>query len=261
MTTSLAIAVAVGFCLFGGAILGTIIGRRLPLDHQGDATKSVVSASMAVVGTMSALVIGLLISNGSTDFKARAAKVMVLGNEIVQLDTLLGRYGPGASSVRAGLRLYARTKLEDLFPTDPRLRPNVDRAATSAILNGVEDGILALPTVGERQTWLRDQALQLALTVNETQAELSRENVGSLPQPFVAVLVFWLTALFVSFGLFAPRNGTTLTAILLCAACIAMAIKLVADMNTPLDGRILLTRPPIHISGEPLRHAIESLGR
>jgi hypothetical protein len=68
-----------------------------------------------------------------------------------------------------------------------------------------------------------------------------------------------LTVLFASFGLFAPRNATTIVAVFLCVFVIAAAVKLVLDMDTPFAGRIRLTPPPIHISGDPLRRAIETI--
>ena len=40
-----------------------------------------------------------------------------------------------------------------------------------------------------------------------------------------------------------------------------VAIKLLADMNAPLDGRIRFNPPPIHISGDPLARAVEVIGR
>ena len=34
------------------------------------------------------------------------------------------------------------------------------------------------------------------------------QNASSVPLPLLVVLVLWLTIIFVSFGLFAPRNAT-----------------------------------------------------
>jgi len=58
--------------LVGGAFAGWETRRRLPAHHLNDETKSLVSVSMAVVGTISALVLGLLISNANTSFIARS---------------------------------------------------------------------------------------------------------------------------------------------------------------------------------------------
>src|SRR5207248_11627318 len=54
--------------LAGGAFVGWETRQRLPAHHLNEETKSLVSVSMAVVGTISALVLGLLISNANTSF-------------------------------------------------------------------------------------------------------------------------------------------------------------------------------------------------
>lgn len=254
-TTSLGIALIVQFALFGGAVIGLVIGRRLPAPHLHSETRGVVSASMAVVGTMSALVISLLISSGSTSLKARTGDVALLASDIIRLDTLLRRYGPEAGPVRDALHRYATMKVEDLFPSDTR--PNVDNPATFAMLDNVEDLILTLKPGDDRERWLSTQALQLAVAVGDVQARLSQEDVNSLPLPFLGAVMLWLTVLFASFGLFAPRNVTVVIALFLCALAVSAAIKLVLDMDTPFAGRIQLSRPPIHISSEPMRRAIE----
>lgn len=42
-------------------------------------------------------------------------------------------------------------------------------------------------------------------------------SVGtSVPVPFLAVLIFWLTITFASFGLFAPRNATVIAVLFVC---------------------------------------------
>ena len=77
--------------VFGSAMLGMRISRRLPEHHLSAEAKATVSVSIAVVGTMTALVIGFLISNASTAFTARNATVSLLSSNIGQLDALLRR--------------------------------------------------------------------------------------------------------------------------------------------------------------------------
>jgi VIT1/CCC1 family predicted Fe2+/Mn2+ transporter len=257
MTSSFGIATFILFALFFGATLGLLIGRRLPAHHLTGETKAVVSATMAVVGTMSALVIGLMISNGSTAFKARNADVSLLASQIVQLDTLLRRYGSDADEVRHMLSRYATMTSKDLFPDRRGMTPNVDNSVTRKALDEAQDLLLTLKSSDDRQRWLSAQALQSTLAMGETRARMSQENVGSIPLPFLGAVILWLTVLFTSFGLFAPRNITAIVAIFLCALAISAAIKLVLDMDTPFDGLIRLAKPPIHISSDPLRHAIE----
>src|SRR5437762_12325704 len=89
--------------LAGGAFVGWETRQRLPAHHLNDETKSLVSVSMAVVGTISALVLGLLISNANTSFIARNGEVTMLSADILRLDQMLRLYGPEANPARGKL--------------------------------------------------------------------------------------------------------------------------------------------------------------
>ncbi len=58
---------------------------------------------------------------------------------------------------------------------------------------------------------------------------------NSIPLPFLVTLVFWLAILFISFGLFAPRNATAVMVLLLCAVSVSAAIFLFLEMDRPFD--------------------------
>jgi len=68
------------------------------------------------------------------------------------------------------------------------------------------------------------------------------------------VLVFWLTALFIGFGLFAPRNGTVVASLLVSSLSVSGAIFLILEMYAPYAGLIQL-------SSAPLRAALSQLGK
>jgi hypothetical protein len=77
---------------------------------------------------------------------------------------------------------------------------------------------------------------------------------NSIPLPFLVILVFWLTIVFVSFGLFAPWNATVVAALFVCAISVATALFLVLEMESPFTGFI-------RVSPDPLRYALSSLGK
>jgi len=255
--------IALGFLcvIFGSAMLGLLIGRRLPAHHMTPETKATVSVSMAVVGTMTALVIGFLISNASSSFKARNGAVAEMSSNIILLDATLRRYGPETEAVRAGLQSYSTMELQDLFSSGTSRRPSVDDPKSAAALEVVQDRILALKPADDRQRWLSAQALTLAAGVNQERSLLVQQNVTTLPLPFVGAVLLWLVVVFASFGLFAPRNVTAFVALFFCAFAVSSAIKLVLDLDAPFEGGIRLTAPPIHLSSDPLRHAIEAINR
>jgi hypothetical protein len=70
----------------------------------------------------------------------------------------------------------------------------------------------------------------------------------------LAVLVFWVAIIFLSFGLFAPRNATVLAALLVCALSVSGSIFLLLELNSTFDGAI-------RISSAPMRDALTRLGR
>ena len=65
------LALIVWVLVFAAALVGLAVGARLPDRHRTDESRSVVSVSMAMVGTLTALVLGLLLSNASISFRTR----------------------------------------------------------------------------------------------------------------------------------------------------------------------------------------------
>jgi hypothetical protein len=69
----------------------------------------------------------------------------------------------------------------------------------------------------------------------------------------LVVLVFWLTIIFTSFGLFAPYNTTVVATLFVCALSVSGAIFLILELDYPFGGLL-------RISDIPLRDAIAHLG-
>jgi len=180
---SLEIGLAMLAIVFSGAFLGMLLNRRLPSDHVSSDTKTAISVSTAVIGTMSALVIGLLISSASSSFSARNGAVSRLSADIIQLDGLLHRYGPEAAPVRQALQRYTAMKIVDLTPVGNNGISNMDSPASLRALEEVQDLILALKTTDNRQHWLIDQAMQLVADVGGARSLLIQQNESSIPLP------------------------------------------------------------------------------
>ena len=80
-------------------------------------------------------------------------------------------------------------------------------------------------------------------------------SLGStVPVPFLVVVVFWLTIVFGTFGLFAPRNATVVAVLFLCALSVAGSLLLILEMEQPFQGLM-------RISDAPLRYALSQLGQ
>jgi uncharacterized membrane protein YqgA involved in biofilm formation len=251
MQTPLIIGCIVFLILLAGALTGWTVRQRLPAHHLSDDTKSLVSVSMAVVATVSALVLGLLISNANTSFGAIEGEVTALSAQILRLDQMLRRYGPDAKPARDTLRQYAEHRAADMFPDDPA-DFRVGSPATYELLQRTEDSILTLKPADSRGRWWLDQAMTLAGKIGDTRWLLIQQVGHGTPKAFVALLVFWLTLLFASFGLFAPRNFISAATLTLCALAVAGAVGMILELEKGFGGLV-------HISPDPMRHAVEAL--
>jgi hypothetical protein len=60
--------------------------------------------------------------------------------------------------------------------------------------------------------------------------------------------------MFLSFGIFAPRNATVIVAFLVASLSIGSSIFVILEMDDPYRG-------VIHISDEPMREALSQMGR
>ena len=94
-------------CVFGGALLGMLLRKLLPEHHLDADSKDVVKLGMALIATMSALVLGRLIASAKSSFDAQSGEFTHTSANIIQLDRILARYGPETKEARDVLRRTA----------------------------------------------------------------------------------------------------------------------------------------------------------
>src|SRR5881275_1302711 len=237
--------------LAGGAFVGWETRQRLPAHHLTEETKSLVSVSMAVVGTITALVLGLLISNANSSFIARNGEVTTLSADILRLDQMLSMYGPEGNPARGKLLQFAMRKTNDLFPKSLK-DVRINNESTYETLQQVEYLMLELNPPDARRQWFLQQALLHAAKIGNTHWLLGQEAGQGTPKVFVALLVFWLSLLFASFGLFAPRNLLSALTLVLCAIAVSGGVEMILELEQPFAG-------VLHISPVPMQQAIHSM--
>ena len=236
--------------IFGGILVGRFFAHRLPGHHLSGETQSAVTVSVAVIGTLSALVLGLMISAANTSFSVRSDEVRELSLQLIRMDRNLRRYGPEADNAWAKLHEWAVVKNQELFPKEGQ--PHQTPETTIEALEKVQDALLALTPKDERQKYLRTLCVNLSSTVIHTRWMFEQRSGHSIPIPFLILLIFWLSIVFASFGLFAPRNPTAIVALLLCAVAVAGGIFLIEELDDPTSGLI-------RVSPEPFRNALTEI--
>jgi hypothetical protein len=245
MRNPLIIGLIVYAVILAGAFAGWKVRDRLPADHLTEETKSLVNMSTAVVATVSALVLGLLISNANATFTRLGGQVTALSAEILRLDQILRRYGSATDPARETLRQYAEHKAADLFPDDPA-DVHLGNLSTYELLQQLEDMLLSLKPANSRdQCWL-GQAMTLAGKIGDGRWLIAQQAGQGTPRAFVGLLVFWPVFLFASFGLFAPHNLTSAIVLTLCALAVPGAVAMFLELEQGLGGLVRVSPQPMY---------------
>ena len=100
----LLISLLVFAVIFGGALLGVFLRPLLSEQHLQPDSKDVVKMATGLIGTLAALVLGLLIASAKSSFDQKTSQVRQLTASIILLDELLAQYGPEAAPARNRLR-------------------------------------------------------------------------------------------------------------------------------------------------------------
>jgi hypothetical protein len=239
--------------LFGGAILGMTFGAALPAHHLSSDSKDAIKLATAIVATLSALALGLLVASAKTSFDTADTQLRNSIARTVLLDRVMAHYGLETREARAQLRQVVETSLRQVWG-DGGTGTNPNAVGDDPGIEPVQDKLRALAPQTEAQRWLLSRALQISGDVAEAHWLMFERSEAGFPWPFLTILVFWLVTLFVSFGLLAPRNATVLCIIFFCSLSVASAVFLIVDMQHPFFGFI-------QVSSAPLRDAINQLGR
>ena len=91
--SAMAIAWIVFGCVFGAAMLGLFIGGVLPEHHLSQDSKDVVKLGTALIATIAALVLSLLISSAKSSFDKVNDELVQTAAKVVLLDRVLADYG------------------------------------------------------------------------------------------------------------------------------------------------------------------------
>jgi hypothetical protein len=100
---------------FRGALLGLSVRSILPEEHLSTDTKDVVKLGIALIATMAALVLGLLIASAKCTYDTRRSQLLQVSADIILLDRLLANYGPETKEARALLQRSVTVALEQFF--------------------------------------------------------------------------------------------------------------------------------------------------
>ena len=252
--TALGISSIAFACVVVATLVGLFLHDMLPKEHLNDESKDTVKLGMGMVATLAALVLGLLIGFATNSFNNMRSEIQHTAANIILLDRVIANYGAEAKEIRDLLRQSTRARIELIWPEGKFEPSRLESAESVAASEAIQGKLRELSPRTDAQRWLQSRALSLSGDLAQTRWLLIAQADSPIPPVLLAELIFWVAVIFLSFGLFAPRNATVLAALLVCALSVSGSIFLLLELNGPFDGAI-------RISSSPMRDALAHLGR
>jgi len=237
---------------FAVLLVAIVAGMRFSEDRFSTATKETIKLAANLVATMSALVLGLLVSSAKNSYDVARSDVISFSAKTLFLDRVLGGYGPESADARVRLREAFEENIDRMWPTQ-RTRP-ADLTPVKEAGNAVYTAIQQLIPKDDFQRNLKTEAAQLTIDLGKTRTMLLAQSVPSVSKLMLVVLISWLVIIFFSFSMLAPTKAPAVTALVVSALCVCGALFLILELDRPFGGLI-------GISSEPMRNTLSQLGR
>jgi hypothetical protein len=251
--SSIAVSSIVFVCIVAGTMIGAFLRAKLHENHLSSETKDLVKLGMGLIGTMTALVLGLLIASAKSSFDNQRTGLGQMAGNVIFLDRTFARYGPETSGVRELLRTAVADTWQRTWPAENPTSHTEERSGTEGRYETLYEKIQELTPKNDSQRSLQAQAIKITTDIGQARWVLFAQKGSSIPIAFLVLLVIWLTLILGSFSLFAPSNLVVVATLLICALAVSSAIFLILELDRPFEGLI-------QISSEPLRKALTLLG-
>ena len=242
---------AIAFALIlASAAVGTWLRTRLPEHHLTGDSKDVIKLAIALIATMSALVLALLFASTRTSFERTSGYVSRMTADITELDKLLAEYGPTAKPIRVALRGEIGPLIDSIWQDEAAAR------GASTGTKGHTDSVLymlrELEPASKVQASLQARALQVSTDLDQTQLTLLSQPSDTISNTFIIVLVIWLMFIFGVFSMSSSPNPTLFVVMFLCILSASAAIYLILELGLPFGGLM-------QVSYDGLRGALRPL--
>jgi hypothetical protein len=241
-------------CVFGGTLFGLYLSKRVAARHLSADSKDVMKLALGVIGTLAALVLGLLLASAKSSFDAKSNGINQIAADIVLLDRALARYGPETRDARDLLRHALAADIRQVWPEEKLQVARLDTIEAASGLESIEDSVADFSPRTGTQRGLQARALSLITEIRQERALILGRTKITIPVPFLIVLVWWFTIIFACLSLFAPRNALVMAIMFACALSVSAAIVLILELDSPYHG-------VIRLSSAPLRDALVNIGR
>lgn len=241
--------------------LGLLVQDRLKEHHRSHNTFEAIRLIALMLVTLSALILGLLVTSVKTDFDSHDELYRQYGIALIRLDLRLREFGLDANPIRKTLRSYTAMVIIQAWPDERRPTGNYpmqfmplypgsqETRQISQAIRSIDEAIENLKPVSAYQENIYPIMRRYLNDIETIRWTLVEGASSRLSTVFLGALMFWLIIVFFMFGIVAPRNSLIYLVVILGSLSVASTLLVILDLDAAMSGFI-------RVSSQPLRDAL-----
>lgn len=219
-----------------GIAFGRLLRSLVPNGQLDTESKDVIKLGTGLVGTLAALVLGLMTASAKTSFDTQNTNIRTLAAQLILVDQLMVQYGPEADDLRRFTREAVNTMVDRIWREGARASSQVAPFSSSQVGGKFYSEVDALTPKNDEQRALKSRIVDTSYEIARVRLAIFTRLDSSIPTPFLIVLIIWVTVIFASFGLFAEHSTLVFGALLVFALSVSSSLFLIMEMTHPFSG-------------------------
>ena len=252
--------------LCGSTAVGFLLQSQLLERYAQPGALESMSLIISFLVTITAIVLGLLINATKSFIDATQEHWSIFAGQLIRLDQSMCNYGSECEQMRRQLESFTAAAIVNFWRADdipigvtyPDVRNLSKDEATqvlSDLVNRIELGIIGLKSPDPLHERLAADCFDQFKEFARARWSLLLAPQNSLPTPFLRMLVGWIMAIFVCWGLRAPANPLVIIVITLSATTLSSMMFAIIDIVDPYKGLYNISSKNMHYALEAmLRH-------
>lgn len=229
------VAVMVAVFMMAGALVGSFLRKNLPSHHFDEESQDVVKLGLGFLATLSALVMGLVVSSSKASYDAKAEMIHTSAALIIQLDSNLRGIGPEADPARQLLKNAVESTMDQLWG-NKRVNSGALSDTNKSELGQLQKMLFSLSAKSELQREAQANALKALSELARLNAVAFTQQGSDVMTPLLVVVSCWMMITVLGWNLFAPCNRMVMAVNVVCSLSVASAIFLILEMDQPFNG-------------------------
>lgn len=234
------VAVMVAVFMMAGALVGGFLRKNLASHHFDEESQDVVKLGLGFLATLSALVMGLVVSSSKASYDTKAEMIHTSAALIIQLDSNLRGIGPEADPARQLLKNAVESTMNQLWG-DNRVKAGALSDTNKRELGQLQKMLFSLSAKNEIQREAQANALKALSELARLNAVAFTQQGSDVMTPLLVVVSCWMMITVLGWNLFAPCNRMVMAVNVVCSLSVASAIFLILEMDQPFHGIVQIS--------------------